>query len=264
MTRIRTVVAALALALVAAGCGGTTPATTTPSSVPPSSSAPKVSGTITVLAAASLTDTFTEIGKAFEAANPGTSVKISFGGSSALATQVVNGAPADVLAFAAESNMEPVSKANLAKAVTIFATNKLTVVTPASNPAGLSTWKDIAKPGIKLALCQEQVPCGQVTKQVTRKAGITVSPVTLEPDVRSVLTKVRLGEADAGTVYTTDAAVAGSAVKLIEIPDADNVITRYPITVVTSAPNAAGAEAFKAYVLKEGAAVLTKAGFGRP
>ncbi|MCG2798799.1 MAG: molybdate ABC transporter substrate-binding protein, partial [Cellulomonas sp.] len=171
-----------------------------------------VSGTVTVLAAASLTETFTELAEGFEAAHPGVEVVLSFGASSALATQIVEGgAPADVFASASTSTMDTVVSAAEAEAPVTFASNTLQIAVPPDNPAGVTGLADLADPAVKVALCQPEVPCGKVAAKVLAAAGVAVTPVTLENDVKSTLSKVELGEVDAGLVYVTDVLAAGDA-----------------------------------------------------
>ncbi|PRZ40568.1 molybdate transport system substrate-binding protein [Antricoccus suffuscus] len=229
------------------------------------SSASKVTGTITVLAAASLTESFDTIAKSFEKANPGTTVKISYGGSSALAEQINQDAPVDVFASASTKNMTAVTDTGKAETPTTFVQNKMQIAVPASNPAKITKLADLAKPDVKVALCQPQVPCGVTAAKVFTNAGLKVTPVTLEQDVKSTLTKVELNEADAAVVYVTDVKAAGDKIKGIEIPDDVNATTDYPIATMKKAPNADGAKAFMDYVLSaDGIKVLEKAGFAKP
>jgi molybdate transport system substrate-binding protein len=224
-----------------------------------------LSGTVTVFAAASLTESFGTLGKRFEAAHPGVTMRFNFAASSALAESIAQGAPADVFASASAKNMDSVVRAGDAADPKTFAKNVMAIAVPPANPAGVAELADLAKPGLKLALCQEQVPCGTVAEQVFDKAKLSVTPVTLGADVKSVLTAVQLGEVDAGMVYRTDVLAAGSKVKGIEIPAELNASTSYPITTLTEAPNAAAARAFVDYVLSaDGAKVLTGAGFAGP
>ena len=270
MRRFALTVAALAVAAVA-GCSSSS--TSSPSSAPStsSSSAPAASssalpaGTITVFAASSLKETFTTLGKQFEAAHPGDTVKFSFGASSTLATQITDGAPADVFASAAPKNMETVVSAGDASSPQDFAKNTAEIAVPPSNPANVTSVNDLAKSSVKVALCEPQVPCGVVAAGVFKNAGITVKPVTLQPDVKSVLTQVELGNVDAGVVYVTDVKAAGSKVKGIIIPASQNASTVYPIAAITSSAHKSEAEAFVAYVLSPaGQQVLTAAGFQKP
>ncbi|HEY2042865.1 MAG TPA: molybdate ABC transporter substrate-binding protein [Jatrophihabitans sp.] len=229
------------------------------------SSSSNITGTIAVSAASSLTESFNTLAKQFEAAHPGVTVKLNFGASSDLAQQINSGAPADVFASASPKNMKQVIDAKGANSSTNFVKNVLEIAVPPSNPAGISAIADLAKPGVKLALCQPQVPCGTVAAQVFANAKVTVKPVTLEQDVKSTLTKVELDEVDAGVVYVTDVRSAGTKVTGIVIPDAVNASTEYPIASLTKAPNAAGAQAFVAYVLSAaGQQVLASAGFEKP
>ncbi|HEU5475603.1 MAG TPA: molybdate ABC transporter substrate-binding protein [Actinophytocola sp.] len=258
---------ALALAAVAAGtlagCGGTdTPAAPAGSG----STAPTVSGDITVFAAASLTEAFTRIGKDFEAANPGAKVTFNFAGSSALAQQINQGAPADVFASAAPTNMKQVTDTGaITDTPAVFVRNKLEIATPAGNPGKVTGLADFAKQDLKIALCAEQVPCGAAARKVFQIAGITPAPDTLEQDVKAVLTKVSLGEVDAALVYRTDVKAAGDKVAGMPFAEADQAVNDYPIAACAKAPNSAGAKAFVDYVRSDkGTAVLTQAGFAAP
>ncbi len=257
--------AALASMLALGGCSSA-PSDAGPSSgggTSTSSAAP--TGEITVLAASSLTGTFTEIGRQFEAANPGTTVVFSFGASSGLASQLRAGSPADVFASASVPTMQQVVDAGLASGPATFATNTMEIAVPPSNPGDVDSLADLASPAVTVALCQDQVPCGKVAATVLANAGLSVTPVTLEPDVKAVLSKVSLGEVDAGIVYVTDVLGAGSKVLGVEIPADVNESTSYPIAALTNAPNAALAAAFVAYVLSpEGQRVLADAGFSAP
>ena len=271
MRRFTLTVVALA-AIAAAGCSSSSSSSTASGSS--SSSAPAASssspaatqtGTITVFAAASLMGTFTQLGKQFEAAHPGDTVKFSFGGSSTLATQITGGAPADVFASAAPANMDTVVNAGDASNPQDFAKNTAEVAVPPSNPAKVTSVSDLAKSSVKVALCQPKVPCGVVAAEVFKNAGITVKPVTLQPDVKSVLTQVELGNVDAGMVYVTDVKAAGAKVKGVTIPASENASTLYPIATVSSSTHQAEAQAFVAYVLSPaGQQVLTAAGFQKP
>jgi molybdate transport system substrate-binding protein len=262
-----TLLAASVIVVGLAGCGSNQNSGTTSASSPSSSESgsASLSGNITVFAAASLTESFTEIGKQFEAANPGTKVTFSFGASSALAEQINAGAPADVFASASPKNMDQVVSAGGASGSKVFATNQMEIATPRSNPAHVASVNDLVKSSVKTALCQPQVPCGSVAQQVFTNAKITVKPVTLEPDVKSVLSKVQLGEVDAGMVYVTDVKAAGDKVKGVEIADDVNASTDYPIAALTKSGNAAVASAFVDMVLSPaGESVLTAAGFQAP
>jgi molybdate transport system substrate-binding protein len=267
MRRFVVIAAGLAV-LTAAGCSsGTSGSSST--STPPSatSSAPTSASTssITVFAAASLMGTFTQIGQQFEAAHPGQTVKFSFGPSSGLATEITSGAPADVFASAAPKNMDTVVTAGDAASPQDFAKNEMEVAVPPSNPAGVTSVNDLAKSSVKVALCQPQVPCGAVAAEVFKNTGITVKPVTLQADVKSVLTQVELGNVDAGMVYVTDVMAAGSKVKGVVISPSDNASTLYPIATISSSKNKPEAQDFVAYVLSPaGQKVLAAAGFEKP
>ncbi|MFC4591886.1 molybdate ABC transporter substrate-binding protein [Sphaerisporangium corydalis] len=257
--------AALPLALVLtaglAGCGSSDPATPSASSSA-SSSAAGGATTLTVFAAASLTETFTELGKTFEAAHPGTSVKFNFGSSATLAQQITQGAPADVFAAASPATMKTVTDASLASAPTTFVRNKLQIAVPADNPAKVDDLKDLADSKVKVALCAEQVPCGAAAIKALDAAGLKVTPVSYEQDVKATLTKVELGEVDAALVYTTDVLAAGDKVKGIAFPEADKAINDYPVAALTKAPAADLAKQFVDLVLSpQGKDVFTKAGF---
>lgn len=220
---------------------------------------------IRVFAAASLTETFTELGQKFEADHPGTTVELNFGPSSSLAQQIGSGAPADVFASASPSNMDTVVRADDAEDPRDFATNSMEIAVPADNPAGIASLEDLTRKDVKVAVCQAQVPCGQVAAEVFAHAKITVKPATEEVDVKSVLTKVSLGEVDAGVVYLTDVLAAGDKVRGIEIPDDVNATTAYPIATLTASEHASTAAQFVELVLSaEGARVLEDAGFQRP
>jgi molybdate transport system substrate-binding protein len=264
--------AAVLVAVALAGCGSTSDntgsgagATGVGSTAGQGTTSEAMSGDITVFAAASLTESFTELGKQFEAAHPGTKVTFSFAASSALATQINAGSPADVFASASTKNMDQVVSAGGASDPKVFAKNVMEIAVPPSNPGNVTQLSDLAKSGVKVALCQEQVPCGVVAAQVFTNAHITVKPVTREADVKSTLAKVEVGEVDAGVVYVTDVKSAGTKVKGVTIPDNVNASTNYPIATLTHAKNAAVGQAFVSYVdSSEGEAVLTAAGFGKP
>ena len=224
------------------------------------------SGTLTVFAAASLKATFTELARTFEAEHPGTKVTLSFAGSSDLAGQLSQGAPADVFASADTANMKKVQDAGLADGTPKdFATNALAIAVPPGNPAGIASLQDLARPGIKLVTCARQVPCGAATAKVAQAAGLALSPVSEENAVTDVLGKVTSGEADAGLVYGTDIKAAGSSAKGIPFPEAGSAVNTYPIAGVATGRNKATAQAFLDLVTgPEGQKVLAAAGFGPP
>lgn len=267
MRRTTLTLTALALALTACGSSGTTAPAGAGSTVPAlgTSSAPAVSGTVNVFAAASLKEAFTSLGTSFEAAHPGTKVVFNFGPSSGLATQISSGAPADVFASASAKSMDQVVTAGAAGAATDFAKNTMEIAVPPKNPAGITTVSDLARKGVKVALCQAAVPCGSTAAKVFGNAKITVTAVTQEVDVKAVLSKVSLGEVDAGVVYVTDVLAAGTKVKGIQIPAEVNASTTYPIATLTKSTNSVAAQAFTNYVLStDGAAALAAAGFAKP
>jgi molybdate transport system substrate-binding protein len=222
--------------------------------------------TLTVLAAASLTDSFTALEEKFEADHPGVDVRISFAGSSALVQQITNGAPADVFASADEKNMTKVTDAGLASGTPeVFATNELTIAVPPDNPAGIASFADLAKDGVVVVVCAPQVPCGAATEKVEQATGVTIKPVSEEQDVKSVLNKVQTGEADAGLVYVTDVNSAGDKVKGIAFPESKEAVNSYPITVLQDAPQADLAKEFVDLVTSDaGKAELEKVGFVVP
>ena len=260
MRRFTLTIAGLAVVALA-GCSSSSS-----SSAPTANTSSSAStGSITVFAAASLTGTFTQLAQQFESAHPGDTVKFSFGPSSGLSTQITSGAPADVFASAAPANMDTVVSAGDAANPQDFAKNTMEVATPPNNPGKVDSVTDLAKKSVKVALCQPQVPCGVVAAKVFKNAGITVKPVTLQPDVKSVLTQVELGSVDAGVVYVTDVMAAGTKVTGVTIPADDNASTLYPIATISSSKHKSIAQAFVAYVLSPaGQQVLTGAGFEKP
>ncbi len=222
-------------------------------------------GTITVFAAASLTDAFEELADRFEARHPDVDIVLNLGGSAALAEQVVAGAPADVFAAAAEAPMATVVDAGLARDATVFATNTLELVVPAGNSGAITGLGDLARPELRIALCDPSVPCGAAAARLLDEEGIDAAPDTLEPDVKAVLTKVVIDEVDAGLVYRTDVRSAGDAIEGIEVPAAASVVNRYPIAALADSPRPNAAAAFAAFVTgPEGRDVLDEFGFGAP
>lgn len=251
------------LGLVAVACGGDS---STPAVTPTSTAA--ATGDITVLAAASLTESFKELGAAFHTANPGARVTYSFAASSALATQINQGAPADVFASADTTTMDKVAAAGgagtLAPPVP-FATNKLQIIVAKGNPKGISTLTDLAKPGLIYVTATAGVPIGTYATQALAKANVTVTPKSLESDARSIVAKVTLGEADAGIVYATDVLAAGSKAEGVIIPDAQNVLATYPLAVIKGTKNPQAATAFATFVTgTTGRTILAKYGFTAP
>ncbi len=264
----RRLLASAALALLApstAGCGSSSPPPAAGSNGPATASSPALSGEITVFAAASLTKAFTDLGKQFEAAHPGTTVTFSFGASSTLAQQIIAAAPADVFASASAANMKQVTDAGDAADPRTFANNTAEIAVWPASAGKVSGIADLAKPGVKVALCQPQVPCGALAQTVLGKAQVTVTPVTQGLDVKSTLAYVTSGEADAAIVYVTDVKAAGATVTGIEIPAASNATTAYPIATVRTSKNLPVATAFQDLVLSSaGQAALSGAGFTTP
>jgi molybdate transport system substrate-binding protein len=222
-----------------------------------------LAGTLTVFAAASLTDVFERLGERLTADHPELDVQFNFAGSAALATQIVQGAPADVFASANEMQMTVVTDEELqADDPRVFTENALQIAVPPGNPAGITGIDDFAREELTLAICAAEVPCGAAGEQVFEAAGITAAPDTLEEDVRAALTKVELGEVDAALVYASDVASAGGAVEGIEFPEAEEAVNEYPICVLAAAPNPDAARAFVDLVLSDvGQAALEAAGF---
>ena len=248
---------ALALVVGLSGCGAGDPAT--------SSSSGGEATTLTVFAAASLTGTFTELGRTFEAAHPGTTVRFNFGSSATLAQQIVEGAPADVFAAASPATMKTVTDAFPGAAPVTFVRNILQIAVPADNPAKVDDLADLADPKVKVALCAEQVPCGAAAVKALDATGLKVTPVTLEQDVKATLTKVSLGEVDAALVYRTDVIASAGKVLGIDFPEAEKAINDYPIVTLPKAPAPEAARQFVDLVLsRQGRNVLTKAGFQAP
>ena len=260
------------LGFVAASCGSdeddSADATTATAAVSTEASAtPAVQGDVTVFAAASLTAAFTEIGDAFKVGNPDANVVLNFAGSSDLVTQITEGAPADVFASADLDNMTKVSDASLnAAEPVVFATNIAEIIVGAGNPEGVTGVDDLADPtDLIVVQCASEVPCGAYAERIYANAGIKVTPASLEENVKAVVTKVALGEADAGIVYATDVTAAGADAEGVEIPADINVVAEYPIAPLAEAPNANGAQAFIDFVLSDqGQKILASFGFLGP
>jgi len=246
-------VTALVLATVAA-CGGDDDV-----------SGDGLSGVVTVLAAASLTAAFTDAEAAFETLHPDVDVVTSFAASSELATQVTEGAPADVFASADHNTMSKVTDTGAAGEPVIFATNLLEIVVETGNPLGITGVADLADPDVLLAICAPEVPCGAYAAALFERAGVTPTPATLEESVKGVVTKVTEGEADAGIAYTTDIVAVADRADGVPIHAAQNVVAEYPIALTTDAPNPVAAQAFVDYILSaEGQAILAARGFTAP
>lgn len=270
MPRLGLVALAPVLVLGLAGCGGDTAEPNTAgttavelTSEEPTSEEPTYTGNVVVLAAASLTEAFAQLGADFEAENHGLTVIFDFGASSALAQQVVSGAPGDLFASASPATMATVTDAGLADGEpVVFVRNRLQIAVPAGNPGGVTGLADFANADLTIALCAEEVPCGAAAVKAFAAARITPAPDTLEQDVSATLTKVELGEVDAALVYRTDVIAAADTVEGIEFAESEEAINDYPIALLADAPNAEAAQAFLDYVLSEtGTQVLADAGF---
>jgi molybdate transport system substrate-binding protein len=249
------------LALLTAACGGSGTA-----GAPSPSPTSHLSGQVTVLAAASLNGAFTDIGRAFHQANQGVEVTFSFNGSSTLAAQVLQGAPADLFASADQPNMKKVVDAGYATgAPRTFATNRLQIVVQAGNPKHIGGLADLARPGLLVVLCNPDVPCGSYAQQALTRAGLRVTPASGETAVTGVVNKVALGEADAGIVYTTDVRAAGARVEGVDVPDRQNVLATYPMVPVKGSRHPDIDRAFVDFVEgTPGQRVLQRYGFGKP
>lgn len=256
----------LTLCLVLAACGGATGNTGQPAPGPV---------TLNVFAAASLTESFNEIGQKFQSANAGVKVVFNFAGSQALEQQIASGASADVFASADQANMQKATDANLVGGAQIFVKNRLVVILPASNPGNITSLNDLAKKGVKIDIEAPSVPAGKYSLQVldnmaksadygaAYETAVKANFVSQEDNVKAVVQKVQLGEVDAGFVYRTDVTAAVSdKVKVVDIPDNFNVIAEYPIAVTKKAAHADQAQAFLKYVLsQEGQAIMAKYNF---
>ena len=264
--RLVAVLGVLAVAALAAACGPDGSSATDATSAGDGDRT-ALRGSITVSAAASLTEVFTAIADDFEAANPGATVAVNFGSSGTLATQIEDGAPVDVAAFADEVTMGELADQGLVAGPSeIFATNQLVIVTEPGNPRDITSLADLADAGT-ISLCAATAPCGRFAEQVLADARVAIdaSAVTRGEDVKTTLGAVTEGDAEAAIVYVTDARVAGDGVDTVTIPADDNVIARYPIAVVDETSDEALARAFVAYVLgPEARAVLDEAGFQAP
>ncbi|MCN9242960.1 molybdate ABC transporter substrate-binding protein [Streptomyces sp. RY43-2] len=230
------------------------------------SASKKPTGTVTVFAAASLKESFTTLGKEFEKEHPGTKVSFNFGGSDSLAAGITSGAPADVFAAASPATMALVTdKQGTAGAPVTFVRNQLEIATLPGNPDKVSSLKDLTASGLKVVLCDRTVPCGAAAQKALDAAGLKLTPVSYEHDVKSALTKVELKEADAAVVYRTDVRAAGSKVAGVEFPESAKAVNDYPIALLKNAQNTTAAKAFITLVRsEEGQKVLTGAGFLKP
>jgi molybdate transport system substrate-binding protein len=260
LVRAAAVLTAIALLAVPAACGRSEG----PGGGAGRGSSRQSGGTITVLAAASLTEAFNQIGKGFQA-RFGSGVTFSYGSSATLATQITQGAPADVFAAASPATMKTVTDAGAAASPTDFASNTLEIAVPAGNPGKVTGLRDFADAGLKIAVCDPSVPCGSAAVEVFAAAKITPRPDTLGTDVKATLQQVSSNEVDAALVYRTDVIAAGTRVEGIEFPEARQAVNEYPIAALKAAKNAESAQAFVDYVLSpEGQAVLAKSGFAKP
>ena len=234
--------------------------------VPSAQAAAKPSGEIRVSAASSLTDVFPVIARAYEKRYPGTKVVFNFGGSSTLVSQVIGGAPVDVIATASEPTMWKAVSAGAVNRPVLFARNTMAIAMPPGNPAGVRSLADLARPGVLVGVCDVAVPCGTAARDVLQRAGVRVTPVTRELDVRAVLGKVMSGDLDAGIVYVTDVRAAGKKVVSLPIPATVNVTTTYPIASVRDTRNPVGAQTFVDYVRYSASAqgILRAYGFAKP
>jgi molybdate transport system substrate-binding protein len=248
-------------ALLLAGCASGTTAQSTSAA----GGHGELSGTLTVLAASSLTDVFERLGGDFREAHPKVDLRINYGPSSGLAQSIVHGAPADVFASANQAQMTVVSDAHLATDPAVFASNVLEIAVPPGNPGHVIGLADFARRELTLAVCAPQVPCGAAAAQVFRAAGVHAVPDSQEEDARAALNKVELGEVDAALVYVTDVQAAGPNVRGIEFPEAGDAVNQYPITVLKDAPNPRTARAFVDLVRSPaGQRALAAAGFRAP
>jgi molybdate transport system substrate-binding protein len=222
-----------------------------------------VAGVVTVFAAASLTDAFTEIGEAFMAEYPDATVTFNFAASSELVTQINEGAPADVFASADQNNMTKLTDAgNSGAEPAVFATNTLEIIVGPGNPKGITGPADLGNPDIIFVTCAPEVPIGAYTEGVLANAGVTVTPASLEENVKGIVTKVTLGEADAGVVYKTDVTAAGDQAEGVEIPADVNIVAEYPLVITKEAPNSEAGQVFVDFVLGEqGQTILASYGF---
>jgi molybdate transport system substrate-binding protein len=232
----------------------------------PGSAPGKVGGTVTVFAAASLKESFTALGRTFQARYPGTKVVFDFGGSDTLAASITGGAPADVFAAASPATMKTVTAAGDAAGTPVtFARNQLEIATLPGNPDRIASLKDLTATRLKVALCAPAVPCGAAADKALTASHLKLTPVSYEQDVKAALTKVELKEVDAAVVYRTDVKAAGGKVTGVDFPESAEAINAYPVVALKDAPNAAGARAFVAFVESPaGRQALASAGFLNP
>ncbi|MEU7209228.1 molybdate ABC transporter substrate-binding protein [Streptomyces sp. NPDC048110] len=257
---------AAALLALSACSSSSDPGTDSDSAGGSSSSSAKVSGQVTVFAAASLKESFTTLGETFEKQHPGTEVTFNFAGSDTLAASITSGAPADVFASASPKTMATVTDAGAAAGTPVtFVRNQLEIATLPGNPDRVSSLKDLTGSGLKVVLCDKTVPCGAAARKALDASGLELTPVSYEQDVKAALTKVELKEADAAVVYKTDVKAAGDKVTGVDFPESAKAVNDYPITLLKNAPNTDAAKAFIELVKSaEGQRVLTGAGFRTP
>jgi molybdate transport system substrate-binding protein len=252
--------------VVLSGCSGGDSSGSSGTSGASGSGSDQVSGSVTVFAAASLKESFTALGKEFEKAHPGTKVIFSIGGSDSLAASITGGAPADVFASASPKTMKIVTDAgDAAGAPATFVRNQLEIATLPGNPERLGSLRDLTTSGLKVVLCDKEVPCGAAAQKALGASKVELKPVSYEQDVKAALTKVELKEADAAVVYRTDVHAAGDKVEGVPFPESANAVNDYPIVQLKDAGNVGAAKAFIALVRSaEGQKVLTGAGFLAP
>ena len=257
---------AAALLALSACSSSSDPGTDSDSAGGSSSSSAKVSGQVTVFAAASLKESFTTLGETFEKQHPGTEVTFNYAGSDTLAASITSGAPADVFASASPKTMATVTDAGAAAGTPVtFVRNQLEIATLPGNPDRVSSLKDLTGSGLKVVLCDKTVPCGAAARKALDASGLELTPVSYEQDVKAALTKVELKEADAAVVYKTDVKAAGDKVTGVDFPESAEAVNDYPITLLKNAPNTDAAKAFIELVKSaEGQRVLTGAGFRTP
>jgi molybdate transport system substrate-binding protein len=247
--------------LLLAACGGDTEPEerTAPATTP-------VTGTVTVLAAASLTQAFERLGEQLAAENPGLEIVFSFGPSSGLVEQALAGAPVDVLATADTRTMDEAVAGGIVEGEPqVFARNTLTLAVPAGNSGGVTGIADLARPDLRIAICEPEVPCGAAARHLLDAAGVTAAPDTLTTDVKEAASLVSLGEVDAALIYRTDAAAEGDAVEIVEVAAASEVVNEYPVAILVDTPNAGGAQVVVDAITGEpGQAILAAAGFLEP
>lgn len=255
--RRRTTPAVWVLIAALAGCGGT--------SVEQPSDVGAPSGTLTVHAAASLTDAFEQVAAEFNEVHPDVEVVFNFAGTSTLVSQLLEGAPGDIFAAADTANMAKVQESALTDAdPVVFATNTAAIVVEKGNPAAITSLADLARPGLKVVLCAVEVPCGGYARRILDNAGLTLEPRSYEESVKAVVSKVALGEADAGIVYATDIAATDS-IDGVAIEPGVNIVADYPIAVLAGARNRVAAQEFLGFITSAaGRRILASFGFGPP